>query len=246
MPTEAVSWEQIYQPHDTQDAETAAQAIDDNTQLSFRGEVINAPGNADCVRIIAPETSVFSTKGYGTPLTDYAFPYTNEIGDTIKRLIAKRNSTAARRFIPDDQNIRSARGVLETAEAIKTHNLVVEKSRKPGPRNEVHWCGYRARLVHGEWQYSTKPCYSLEGCNVGFSSWDIAVRHIRERHFEMHIPRTKKVHALLHQTCRILTASQGEKNDSATTSEEMKKGGSRKGKSREIADENDEDYDAGK
>ena len=151
------------------------------------------PKKADSDREIPSEASFPKTKERGRSLADYAFPYTTEIGDTIKRLIAEKNATAARRYIPDDQNIRSARGVLETAKAIKIHNLVVEKSRKPGPRNEVHWCGYRARLIHGEWHYSTKPCYSLDGCNVGFSSWDIAVRHLKEKHYGMHIPRAKKV-----------------------------------------------------
>jgi hypothetical protein len=233
IPTEAVSWAQIYQPRDIQEVDTVSQVVGNTAQPSSQGEETNNPDNADCARVMESKTS-----GYGA---DHTFPYTTEIGDTIKRLIAERNSTAARRFIPDDQNIRRARGVIETAKATKTHNLVVEKSRKAGPRNEIHWCGYRARLVHGAWRYSTTPCYRLEGCNVGFSSWDIAVRHLKEKHNEMYIPRTKKVRALPHQTCRILIAPQGEKNNSATRPEEMKKVGSRKGKSRESAGRDEED-----
>jgi hypothetical protein len=131
---------------------------------------------------------------------EFIFPYTTEVGNTIKALIEAKNPTAARRFIPSEQGIQSVYKAKPTAKAIKDNNLVVEKQRKEGPRTEVHWCRYQARLVDGEWKYSNKPCYRLEGNNTGFASWDIAVRHLKEHHFEMHIPRsnrTKKARILI-------------------------------------------------
>ena len=188
------SWAELYQPTDIQNPDLAGVAAEEPVQPSARSEDTPTSDMPDCNGVVPSEASVSS---HGISAKRYTFPYTAEVGNAIKQLIADKNPTAARRFIPGDQGIQSVHGVSETAKAIKDNNLVVEKSRKPGPRSEVHWCRYRARLVNGEWEYSTVPCYSTEGCNTGFSSWDIAVRHLKEKHYGMHIPRNKKVYGLL-------------------------------------------------
>jgi hypothetical protein len=201
------SWAELYQPTDIQNLDLAEVATEEAMQPSEPSKNTQAPNMPNCNGVVPPEAPVSSHR----ISPEYSFPYATEVGNVIKQIIADKNPTAARRFIPGDQGIQSVRGVVETGKAIKDNNLVVEKSRRPGPRSEVHWCRYRAQLVNEKWEYSTVPCYSIDGCNTGFSSWDIAVRHLKEKHYGMHIPRFKKVYGLLLQRCMTLTTSQADK-----------------------------------
>jgi hypothetical protein len=72
IPTEAVSWAQIYQPHDIQDVDTIAQVVDNTAQPSSQGEETDSPDNADSPGVMESQLSILGTKGHGT---DYVFPY---------------------------------------------------------------------------------------------------------------------------------------------------------------------------
>jgi hypothetical protein len=197
LPGSMASWADIYQPIEATFPSqfVAAEATETIAQYPQHPEELTAGTEATT----EPDQSVADVEyGVGSS-TEFELPYSVEVGERIKQLIIAKNSTAARQFIPRDQSILSAYKARPTARAIKENNLAVEKRRKPGPRTEVHWCRYQARLVGGEWEYSDKPCYMLEGCNTGFSSRDIAIRHLKEHHFEMHIPRTstKKARVLI-------------------------------------------------
>jgi hypothetical protein len=196
------SWAQLYQPTEIKNLDLAGVAGEEAVEPSAPGKSDQNPNIVDSDGVLQSEVSISSNR---ISPEAYDFPYTAEVGNMIKQLISERNPTAARRFIPIDQDIQSAHGVLETAKAIQDNTLVVEKSRKQGPRSEVHWCRYRARLVNGQWEYSTEPCYTMDGSNIGFSSRDIAVRHLKEKHFEMHIPRSKKVYGPPLPRCMMLT-----------------------------------------
>lgn len=197
VPGSTASWTDIYQPIDKSLPPQVAAIATVETMAQYHKHLEDVNIETDTTTELGQSTA--EVECCLDPPTQFTFPYSVKVGERIKQLIAAKNPTAARRFIPYEQGIQSAYNAKATTKAIKDHNLAVEKQRKPGPRTEVHWCRYQARLVSGEWKYSDKPCYMLEGHNTGFSSWDIVVRHLKEHHFEMHIPRsnTKKARVLI-------------------------------------------------
>lgn len=130
------------------------------------------------------ETSGDETSGDETDMSpsEVRFPYTSKVGERIKRLVAAKNATAARGYIPSDQDIAAAEGADITRLGL----------RNPWAKKKLFYCRFKARLIDGTWDYSDLPCHEEEGQNIGYSTRDDLVRHLREHHYEMVRPPEKK------------------------------------------------------
>lgn len=201
------TWEEIYQPTFVYESTGAALPTKapankegnysslDLFHVSDHEAMYDAAASVSTERIILtpPETTPASSKSDKEPEEETALPaevdfrYGTEVEEEIEQLIARKNVTEARKYIPLDQDlvcIEGAQKVRETIEELGLRVLTVKES--------LYYCRYQARLIDGTWKYSGQPCHEHEGQNKGYSSRDDAVRHIREHHFRVARPSEKK------------------------------------------------------